>query len=177
MNFNKIILFDLEMCCWNDGRIPSTGEIIEIGLVELDLLTKKITKEASILVKPDYDEVSDFTELLTGHSSRKILKQGVPLHTAIRRVLRTFGGKGTIYGAWGRDDLYLANECDKKGVKMPFKEFINIYNLFGFKYRPGSNSVSLKEALRTTGVDFEGRAHSGLVDARNLANLYLEIIK
>jgi hypothetical protein len=38
MNYTKIVLFDLEMCCWKDTK--KIGEIIEIGLVVVDLKQK-----------------------------------------------------------------------------------------------------------------------------------------
>ncbi|MFV0489974.1 MAG: exonuclease, partial [Vibrio fluvialis] len=37
MNYNRVVCFDLEMCCWNENGVGTTGEIIEVGLAEIDL--------------------------------------------------------------------------------------------------------------------------------------------
>lgn len=58
MNHNRIVCFDLEMCCWNENGVGSTGEIIEVGLAEIDLSKGEIVKRAQYYVKPEHDEVS-----------------------------------------------------------------------------------------------------------------------
>ncbi len=60
MNFNRVVCFDLEMCCWNVDGKGTTGEIIEIGLAEIDLAKQEIVKRAQYYVKPEQDEVSFF---------------------------------------------------------------------------------------------------------------------
>ena len=72
MNHNRVVCFDLEMCCWNENGIGKTGEIIEIGLAEIDLTSGEIVKRAQYYVKPEADEVSQFCTELTGISPRKI---------------------------------------------------------------------------------------------------------
>ncbi len=27
MNYNRVVCFDLEMCCWNENGVGTTGEI------------------------------------------------------------------------------------------------------------------------------------------------------
>ncbi len=76
MNFNRVVCFDLEMCCWNVDGKGTTGEIIEIGLAEIDLAKQEIVKRAQYYVKPEKDEVSLFCTELTGITPRKIEKQG-----------------------------------------------------------------------------------------------------
>ncbi|KOO10446.1 exonuclease, partial [Vibrio xuii] len=60
MNHNRVVCFDLEMCCWNESGVGTTGEIIEIGLAEIDLVKGEIVKRAQYYVKPEKDEVSLF---------------------------------------------------------------------------------------------------------------------
>ena len=78
MNYQKIVFFDLEMCCWNEGD-KSTGEIIEIGLAEVDLVKMEIIKRAQYYVKPENDEISRFCTELTGITPKTIKRQGRPL--------------------------------------------------------------------------------------------------
>ena len=49
MNYTRIVCFDLEMCCWDDERKARTGEIIEIGVAELDLQSGEIVRRAQPL--------------------------------------------------------------------------------------------------------------------------------
>lgn len=66
MNYNRVVCFDLEMCCWNENGVGTIGEIIEVGLAEIDLTAGEIVKRAQYYVKPEHDEVSLFCVELTG---------------------------------------------------------------------------------------------------------------
>ncbi len=99
MNFDRIVCFDLEMCCWNDGRTSRTGEIIEIGVAELDLNTGRIVRRAQHYVRPEHDEISPFCTELTGIKPDLIEKNGKPLATILRSIEQKFGGRHKIYAA------------------------------------------------------------------------------
>lgn len=105
MNYNRVVCFDLEMCCWNENGVGTTGEIIEVGLAEIDLSAGKIVKRAQYFVKPEKDEISLFCAELTGITPRKIEKQGRPLVEVLQSMVKNFGGSNKIYASWGRDDL------------------------------------------------------------------------
>lgn len=174
MKYNNIVCIDLEMCCWEDK--PS-GEIIEVGLVEIDLEKNQITKEAQYYVKPEKDEISEFCTKLTGITPKMIKNQGRPLKEVIQSMIKKFGGKNKIYMAWGRDDLTLFRECQLKGIEEPFLEFINLAVLYRTLHRTGSSKIGQVEAMKQYGLEFEGNQHSGLVDAKNLARLAIEMFK
>ncbi len=92
MNHNRVVCFDLEMCCWSEDGVGTTGEIIEVGLAEIDLASGTIVKRAQYYVKPEKDEVSLFCAELTGITPRKIEKQGRPLESVIKSMIKNFGG-------------------------------------------------------------------------------------
>ncbi|ALM70594.1 3'-5' exonuclease [Vibrio vulnificus] len=173
MNHNRIVCFDLEMCCWNEDGVGRTGEIIEIGLAEIDLLKGEIVKRAQYYVKPEHDEVSLFCAELTGITPRKIEKQGRPLAEVIKSMIKNFGGSNKIYASWGRDDRILMQECQEKGIDAPFNEFINIATLYRIQHRLKDKRIGHRAAQEAKGIDWEGRQHSGYVDAYNLAKLAL----
>ncbi|HDY8069138.1 TPA: exonuclease domain-containing protein [Vibrio vulnificus] len=173
MNHNRIVCFDLEMCCWNEDGVGRTGEIIEIGLAEIDLLKGEIVKRAQYYVKPEHDEVSLFCAELTGITPRKIEKQGRPLAEVIKSMIKNFGGSNKIYASWGRDDRILMQECQEKGIDAPFNEFINIATLYRIQHRLKEKRIGHRAAQEAKGIDWEGRQHSGYVDAYNLAKLAL----
>ncbi|UXI03518.1 3'-5' exonuclease [Photobacterium sp. TY1-4] len=171
MNFNRIVCFDLEMCCWNDGRESRTGEIIEIGVAELDLVTGQIVRRAQHFVKPEHDEVSPFCTELTGIKPDVIAKNGKPLATILKSVEQKFGGRHKIYAAWGRDDAILRAECKAKDLKVPFNEYLNLATLFRLQRHVSNKRCGLRAAMDMAGLEWEGRHHSGYVDAYNLARL------
>lgn len=174
MNYSKIVLFDLEMCCWDD-REPRTGEIIEIGIAEIDLIAQKTTRTAQYYVKPEHDQVSEFCTELTGITPRIITKQGRPLSEVLKTIKKNFGSN-KIFGAWGRDDLTILNECDIKGLQRPFTEYINVSAIYNMSQRSKNTKISMLNAMQEKGLSFEGRQHSGLTDAMNLARLGLIIL-
>ncbi|NOH71046.1 exonuclease domain-containing protein [Vibrio pectenicida] len=176
MNHNRIVCFDLEMCCWNENGVGTTGEIIEIGLAEIDLAKGEIVKRAQYYVKPEQDEVSLFCAELTGITPRKIEKQGRPLPEVMKSMVKNFGGTNKIYASWGRDDLILAKECMAKSLEMPIRECINLATLYRVKYRLKDKRIGHKAAQEAQQIEWEGRQHSGYVDAYNLAKLALAML-
>jgi inhibitor of KinA sporulation pathway (predicted exonuclease) len=176
MNHNRVVCFDLEMCCWNVDGKGTTGEIIEIGLAEIDVSKQEIVKRAQFYVKPESDSVSEFCADLTGITQRKIDKQGRPLEAVIKSMIKNFGGANKIYAAWGRDDQILAAECHAKQIEMPFKEFINLSTLFRIQHRLKDKRIGHKPAQEMMEIEWEGRQHSGYIDAYNLAKLALKML-
>ena len=170
-NFSKVICFDMEMCCWDDGSAP--GEIISIGLCELNLASQEITRDTHYVVKPQNDKVSEFCQELTGISQRMVDRQGRPLEDVMATISKNFGTKRP-YAAWGTDAQYLARQCASIGITSPVQTSLDMSLLY--KLRNWSDrSTSLTAALEKAGTTFEGKAHNALVDAKNLARLILEI--
>jgi inhibitor of KinA sporulation pathway (predicted exonuclease) len=176
MNYNRVVCFDLEMCCWNVDGVGTTGEIIEVGLAEVDLEKGKIVKRAQYYVRPEKDEVSEFCTELTGITPRTIRKQGRPLADILQSMIKNFGGPNKIYAAWGRDDLILHKECQEKGLEIPFKEFVNLATLYRIQHRVKNRRIGHRAAQEAKGIEWEGRQHSGYVDAYNLAKLALVLL-
>lgn len=177
MNYKKIHFFDMEMCCWDDGRKPNVGEIIEISFATLDIEKMEIISTNQFYVKPEKDEISEKCFELTNISQSKINKVGRPLKDVIKTIKNKVGGKKAIFASWGRDDLYLQKECENKNIDCHIIECINVETLFGLKHKVGGNSFGLDSALNKYGLSFEGQKHSALDDAINLARLFVEMNK
>lgn len=176
MNFNRVVCFDLEMCCWSENGKGTTGEIIEIGLAEIDVAKQEIVKRAQYYVKPEKDEVSLFCVELTGITPRKIEKQGRPLESVIKSMIKNFGGANKIYASWGRDDLIFKKECEAKGIDFPFVEFLNLATLYRIQHRMREQRIGHRAAQEALNIEWEGRQHSGYTDAYNLAKLALKML-
>jgi inhibitor of KinA sporulation pathway (predicted exonuclease) len=164
------------MCCWNDNGVGTSGEIIEVGLAEIDVEKGKIVKRAQYYVKPEHDDISPFCTELTGIDRRTIKKQGRPLALVLKSMVKNFGGSNKIYAAWGHDDHILQQECEAKGLIMPFKEFINLATLYRIQHRLKDKRIGHREAQENLGIEWEGRQHSGYVDAHNLAKIALAML-
>jgi hypothetical protein len=63
---DKIIVIDLESTCW-EGPPPEgqVSEIIEIGVVTLDVASLERVEKQSILIKPVKSQISEFCTKLT----------------------------------------------------------------------------------------------------------------
>ncbi|OAN10951.1 exonuclease [Photobacterium jeanii] len=175
MNYNRIVCFDLEMCCWNDDRKARTGEIIEIGVAEIDLQRGEVVRRAQHYVLPEHDEISPFCTELTGIKPEIVEKNGKPLATILKSIEQKFGGRHKIYAAWGHDDRILQAECEAKGLKMPFQEYLNVATLFRLQPEVHKKRCGQRAAMEMAGVEWEGRQHSGYIDAYNLARLTLTL--
>ena len=57
--YDVILVVDVEATCWN-GKVPQdqASDIIEVGLVTLDLVSLEVLEKRSILVLPERSEVS-----------------------------------------------------------------------------------------------------------------------
>jgi len=166
-DFAKVICFDMEMCCWSERK--GLGEIISIGICELNLHNGKVEREAHYYVKPVCDEVSDFCQNLTGITPAILAKQGRPLEDVVNTIVKKFGFKRPFL-AWGDDATYLARQCRRAGFTSPFRTTLDVGLIHKLKQRGGKN-LSLTDALAKAGAPFQGRAHNALTDAKNLATL------
>lgn len=175
MNYSSLVCFDLEMCCWDDGRSP--GEIIEIGVAEFNIVTREITRRSQYYITNEVDDISEYCTKLTGITQTLIDKQGRPLETAVQSMVDRYGGYGKVYCAWGRDDQVLFYQLAKKNVKPPFREFINLSTLYKIHQRTKDGKrFGLKKALAQQKLTFEGTQHSAYDDAYNAARLALTFL-
>ncbi|MEG0869482.1 MAG: 3'-5' exonuclease [Hafnia sp.] len=169
-DYTKINCFDMEMCCWGEGE-RRVGEIISIGVTELCLLTGRSLQEAHYYVKPEKDEVSEYCSELTGITQVMVNKQGRALHQVLDTMKRKFGGNRKTYVAWGTDADYLNNECLQKGIESPISKTLNAALLYMIRTRHNGGQISMIKAMNDAGLEFEGKQHNALVDAKNLSRL------
>ncbi|MBE6035013.1 MAG: exonuclease domain-containing protein [Clostridiales bacterium] len=178
----KHIVVDLEMNTVDkksEARKICRLETIEIGAVMLDDNLQEISSFRTY-VKPEYnDEITEKITWLTGITDAMV--ENAP---RFNEALHMFGNwcLGTddevrIY-AWSDSDfIQITKEMELKGYEMSVKEkeiFENKWYDFQkeFDSKLGfERQVSLNTALDLAGVDFNGREHDALDDARNTASL------
>ncbi len=177
LRYDRLLCIDLELTCWEEH--PPAGqrrEIIEIGIVEVDPRKLEILREDRYLVRPASSEVSPFCTALTGLTAGELRRHGRPLLEVMRTVVATYGPGRKATLAWGDDWSAIERDCEAAGIPNPFPgpASINLGQIYmlltGATQRP-----SVSRALQELGLEFDGRPHGALVDARNTIAIYREL--
>lgn len=182
------IVIDLEM----NGIKPGsegynnicTRETIEIGAVMLDDNLQEISSFRTY-VKPEYNEtVNPKITRLTGITDNMLW--GAPKFNEAFQMFANWcanSGDEFIVYAWSGADYnqvskeivlkkYELNDVEKELMKEPWKDFQREFDVqLGFE-----RQLSLKTALEMAGIEYSGKEHDALDDARNTAEL-LQVFK
>jgi ERI1 exoribonuclease 2 len=178
----KHVVVDLEMNNIrkkSEARRICTMETIEIGAVMLDDRLQEISSFRTY-VKPEFnDGIVDKISRLTGITDNMVVN-APKFNEALRMFTNWCLGTGddvTIY-AWSENDFsqitremvlkeYKVTEEEANLLGNPWSDFQQEFDShIGF-----DRQLSLKMALNLAGVDFSGREHDALDDARNTAEL------
>lgn len=172
---DQINVIDLEATCW-DGEVsvrPSgaEGEIIEIGLSELDPRTGHITQADLWMICPTQTTVSEFCTQLTTWTQEDVDK-GVDLSTACTRLRREFSSQRRIFASWGNyDRRQFERECNRKDIPNPFgPSHLNVKDLFALKMGL-TQHVNTMQAMEMIDMEPTGTWHVGRDDAYNIARV------
>lgn len=149
-------------------------EIIEIGAVVVSLTGDSfvLLAEQQIYVQPQWNKsLTSFCKNLTGIQQKQV-DHSLPLEESIR-LLDSWIVKNnvTAWGSWGKfDQRHFSSETKLKKLCNPLDTFLhlNIKQLFA---RKRGHRVGLARAVQLSGLEFQGRHHSGVDDARNIAQL------
>ena len=180
MGKESFLVVDFEFTCWR-GRPPKgmSQEILDIGLVEIDLLNKKIIKKDRFLIKPENSSISNFCTKLTSITSEEVENFGISLSEAFYVLEKKYKMSEKSWGSWGAfDKTHLTKECKLKGIDFPFsKNYTNIQKCFSKTKKDKSRLYSVENALKDLDIEFKGTPHRADVDAYNTAIICLNICK
>ncbi|XP_037546307.1 ERI1 exoribonuclease 2 [Nematolebias whitei] len=199
--FSYLIVIDFESTCWRDKN-NYAQEIIEFPAVFLNTSTGEVESEFHTYVQPqEHPTLSEFCTELTGITQVQV-ETGIPLQICLSQFNRwlqrlqlekgvTFPSKQQACSAtfpsqklctfltWSDWDLgvCLQYECKRKQLNKPdvlnsWVDLRSTYRLFYNKKPKGLNG-----ALQDLGIQFSGREHSGLDDARNTARLAVRMMQ
>lgn len=187
--YKYLLVLDFEATCWDQNDpLKSAPEIIEFPCVLYDVNKKKCMSEFQQYVMPfEKPKLSAFCSHLTGIQQYQV-NGGVPIGTCLMLFKKWLkeqklahkisfnSGSSTnicIFCTWSNWDIgvCLKNECRRKRITVPeiFNEWIDLRELYQEHYL--RKPKGLFGALQELGMDFEGRQHCGLDDARNTAKL------
>lgn len=170
-----LALIDIECTCDNPVQLPRDEiETIEIGGVIVSMAESNIdlADTLQLFICPQiHPLLSNFCQQLTGISQQTV-DDGTSFTDACS-TLKAWLKKNDVkaWGSWGNfDQRQLTMECERNGTPTPFENIAhhNIKQLFARKRK---HRVGLGRAISLTGLNFEGRQHSGKDDANNIARL------
>eukprot|EP00672_Neobodo_designis_P024442 CAMPEP_0174829692 /NCGR_PEP_ID=MMETSP1114-20130205/2084_1 /TAXON_ID=312471 /ORGANISM="Neobodo designis, Strain CCAP 1951/1" /LENGTH=326 /DNA_ID=CAMNT_0016063451 /DNA_START=238 /DNA_END=1215 /DNA_ORIENTATION=- len=172
-----MLVVDFEATCDEPTPPGYTPEIIEFPVVVVDTRDRRIVSEFQSFVRPAEKPVlSAFCMELTGITQDDVTA-APPLQTVVNRFDRWLSGiipegKSFIFATDGPYDM-----CDfmyeygvkTYGVQFPeyFYRWIDIKEAFSDFF--GCRHGKIHAMLDHFGLTFEGRLHSGIDDARNIA--------
>lgn len=175
---DQLLVIDIEATCWRGAPpVGQENEIIEIGLVPLDLVTGQRLEKRSILVRPERSRVSEFCTELTTLTQEQV-DTGIPFAEACALLREEYRSQERVWASYGDYDRDMfERQCQARGVVYPFgKRHLNIKTLFGLSYtRP--REVGLGTALHTMHLPLEGTHHRGDDDAWNIAAILAELLR
>lgn len=167
---------DVEATCW-DGRPPpgQVSEIIEIGLCVVDVESRQRVAKHRILVRPVRSAVSAFCTELTGLTQAEV-EGGVEFREACALLEREHRSRSRAWASWGDyDRKQFERQCSGGRVSYPFgSRHTNAKQAFT-DYFGLNRKLGMSAALDHAGLPLEGRHHSGVDDAWNIAALILRI--
>jgi inhibitor of KinA sporulation pathway (predicted exonuclease) len=174
---NRVLFLDTESTCWRG--VPPDGfdnEIIQFGIVELDVASLQIIRSKSYYVKPKKYEISLYCQNLTGITDDVIRTRGRRYDHVLNTIINDFSPHNKITYAWGSDESIITKACNQFVMANPFTTMLD----YGIQFKHLINqkeNVSLSNALKMVGLQFSGNMHDAEIDAQNLANLYAQITK
>nr|CAB3482769.1 unnamed protein product [Digitaria exilis] len=181
--FDHFVVIDFEATCEKDSRIYPQ-EIIEFPAVLVDAATGALLSSFRTYVKPrHHPQLTAFCSELTGIQQEQV-DGGVDLATALGMHDSWLSSAGAAKNrlavvTWGDWDCktMLESECSFKCLNKPryFDQWVNLRIPFEAVF--GAGRRNLQEAVREAGLQWDGRLHCGLDDARNTAHLLVELMR
>ncbi|XP_058975249.1 3'-5' exonuclease Snipper-like isoform X3 [Musca domestica] len=196
--YEYVIAVDFEATCWENQAPPRwrESEIIEFPAILVNLKTGKIEAEFHKYIMPiESPKLSAYCTELTGITQKNV-DNGIPLQTALmmfqewlRKELRVRHltlpkmskdnkAGNCAFVTWTDWDfgICLNKECSRKRLKKPpyFNQWIDLRAIYRewYKYKP----INFLDALTHVGLEFEGKQHSGIDDAKNLSKLTFKLV-
>lgn len=185
-----LLIIDFEATCWGpedrpppapDGRMYA-NEIVEFGCALLDDKGQAVDRAWQSYVRPVlHPTLTAFCTELTGIQQHQV--DEAPLFPealeAFREAFGIRGGAEPRFASWGNFDRnILLDDCNTHGVTYPFRpeNHLNLkaeaVKALGLKKRMG-----VQRTLDAIGLTFEGRPHSGIDDAKNIARIAIEMVR
>jgi 3'-5' exoribonuclease 1 len=173
------LVVDLEATTSRDGSVPKDEmETIEIGAVLVRVESLEPEAEFATLVRPvRHPTLTAFCTKLTT-ITQAMLAEAPLFPDAMAAFTRRMplSRPEVVFCSWGEfDRLQLERDCAYHRIPYPLPVHLNLKRRFseslGASRRSGRHDLGVAQALAACHLEFEGTAHRGLCDARNIARL------
>lgn len=175
---DAILVVDIEATCWEGYTAPpgQENEIIEIGVVVLQLATLELSAATSLLIPPTASEISPFCTQLTGLTMARLNAEGISFEAACQRLEKDFNARNRLWASWGGWDMRIMRaQCKARGVRYPFSDkHANLKRLYADL---AGTRLGLKAALNARQLALEGTHHRGSDDAHNAGRLLISLLQ
>ncbi|MEZ4316825.1 MAG: 3'-5' exonuclease [Myxococcota bacterium] len=168
----RYLVIDLEATCDSPHNFPrEQTEIIEIGAV-VARADGTVERELQTFVKPRLHPITPFCTELTSIRPEDVAD--APDFPAAIGLLGRFvreQSEPLLFCSWGAYDRnQLRRQAEKANVRLPLgRDHLNLKE--AFQAAETGRRRGLGSALARAGLAFEGTAHRGIDDARNIARL------
>jgi inhibitor of KinA sporulation pathway (predicted exonuclease) len=177
---DKRLHVDFELTCPDDDApadIPFVSEIIEMGVVELDLKSLELGRRDSYYIKNEYSPVTKRCTELTGITQKILDKQGRRLPEVWASFSKKYGPANKACFAWGSDKEAVDRDSLRKGVPSPFSAAFFDFGLEFSQTMGLGRSIGLHDALRLLGEEPITEHHRAVNDAIESARIDIFRIK
>lgn len=183
-DFDFILVLDFEAQCSKDEKLK-VQEIIEFPIIVVDVNSKKVMDNYfHYYVKPtQHPLLFNFCKELTGITQYQV-DNGKTL-TEVLELLDQFLlnnnllNKNFIFVTCGDWDLKTCLRSETKHKKIEYKNYlkkwINLKKVF-CDFIKEERRIDMVEMLKEFNIKLEGRHHSGIDDAKNLAKIVLHLL-
>jgi inhibitor of KinA sporulation pathway (predicted exonuclease) len=169
---------DIEATCWEQPKDQPPGEkneIIEIGITAITLPDLNISNPTGILVRPTHSRVSEFCTRITT-LTQELVDTGMLYKDACEFMIKKLYTKHIPWISWGPyDRKQIQFQCHSDECPYPFgaghEDFKQQFaTMMGLKHL-----VSLPDALKMVGLEYQGARHRGADESWNIARLMVEM--
>lgn len=168
------LIIDFEATCCNDNSFPRDEmEIIEFGAVLLNSQSLEIESDYQTFIRPvRHPVLTEFCKELTTIKQADV-DQAPDFAAAINSVQAWLTDVSKFrFCSWGGyDKNQLLQDCAYHNITYPFGDaHTNLKKAFAKELKI-RKPVGIGSALKRLGLSFEGTAHRGIDDARNIARI------
>lgn len=183
--YDYILVIDFEATCEERASKDYLFEIIEFPVVLVDVQLQRVVAEFHRYVKPLVKtQLSTFCMNLTGIQQSDVDK-AAPLDNVIRQFERWYRqtippGSRTIFAADGPMDFnefVYTHSVVRQGIRFPqmFYQWLDVKQVFAHFFNCQQGKI--RPMLEVLHRPFEGRLHSGIDDARNIASIVVGLLQ
>lgn len=152
------------------------GNIIEIGVTQVDLKNLSITMTSSFCIWPQPLPLQKDIINLTGLTDKKLESSGISLEKACSIIANNYGPRRLLVTD-SDNELHPFNRKRTRRLNPFIGPQLNITNLFKIATNSFDKSLSLSNMLKVFDLEFEGTLHRAGDDSKNIARLFIIIME